>query len=189
MEGQGEKPSIQNIREQLGTGSPSTIYRHLKAWRASQSLEERRAARLPTELAAALVVEMERQVAIARADTRSEFYPSLDNLREQVTKLEAQYADAQRKLLDANSRTNALEKQCYEEHQARKDAERALAIIEARNEVAMQALESRDQRITELIEDNALLKRRLAGALEAMSRHKRQLKEKRKETTELQLCQ
>ncbi|WP_340367478.1 DNA-binding protein, partial [Marinobacter azerbaijanicus] len=27
--GQGEKPSIQRIREQLGTGSPNTIHRHL----------------------------------------------------------------------------------------------------------------------------------------------------------------
>ncbi|KJZ03183.1 mucin, partial [Halomonas sp. S2151] len=49
--GQGEKPSIQRIREQLGTGSPNTIHRHLKAWRATQAPAERRAARLPDELA------------------------------------------------------------------------------------------------------------------------------------------
>ena len=66
--GQGEKPSIQRIREQLGTGSPNTIHRHLKAWRATQAPAERRAARLPDELTAALAEELERQAAAARAE-------------------------------------------------------------------------------------------------------------------------
>ena len=43
--GQGEKPSIQRIRERLGTGSPNTIHRHLKTWRAAQAPTERRAIR------------------------------------------------------------------------------------------------------------------------------------------------
>ncbi|WP_432415217.1 DNA-binding protein [Chromohalobacter israelensis] len=35
--GQAREPSIQRIREQLGTGSPNTIHRHLTVWRAAQA--------------------------------------------------------------------------------------------------------------------------------------------------------
>src|SRR5690554_6107206 len=70
--GQGEKPSIQRIREQLGTGSPNTIHRHLKQWRATQVPAERQAARLPDELAAALSQELERQAAAARAEAEAD---------------------------------------------------------------------------------------------------------------------
>ena len=69
--GQGEKPSIQRIREQLGTGSPNTIHRHLKAWRATQAPAERQAVKLPDELASALAQEIERQASAARAEAEA----------------------------------------------------------------------------------------------------------------------
>ena len=55
----GEEPTIQRIREHLGTGSPNTIHRHLIAWRQSRPVEQRRAPELPAELQAALVKEIE----------------------------------------------------------------------------------------------------------------------------------
>lgn len=64
----GEEPTIQRIREHLGTGSPNTIHRHLTAWRQSRPVEQRKAPELPAELQAALVKEIERQSAEARAD-------------------------------------------------------------------------------------------------------------------------
>lgn len=64
----GEEPTIQRIREHLGTGSPNTIHRHLVTWRASRPVEQRKAPELPAELQAALVKEIERQAADARAD-------------------------------------------------------------------------------------------------------------------------
>jgi chromosome segregation ATPase len=63
-----EEPTIQRIREHLGTGSPNTIHRHLTAWRQSRPVEQRRAPELPAELQAALVKEIERQAAEARAE-------------------------------------------------------------------------------------------------------------------------
>ena len=56
--GRGEKPTIQAIRDALGTGSPNTIHRHLTAWRSAQSPAERPPARLRDELAGALSNEI-----------------------------------------------------------------------------------------------------------------------------------
>ena len=66
--GRGERPTIGAIRAELGTGSPNTIHKHLTAWKATQAPVERRAARLPDELASALAQEIERQAAAARAE-------------------------------------------------------------------------------------------------------------------------
>ena len=54
----GDKPTIQAVRAALGTGSPNTIHKHLQQWRAAQAPAERKAVRLPDELAAALSEEI-----------------------------------------------------------------------------------------------------------------------------------
>lgn len=64
----GEDPTINRIREELGTGSPNTIHRHLVAWRSSQPVAQRKAPELPPELQAAIVREFERQSADARSE-------------------------------------------------------------------------------------------------------------------------
>jgi len=56
--------------------------------------------------------------------------------------------------------------------------QREAAAEQARRDAAAQ-LPPAYQRITELTEDNALLKRRLAGALESLERRKRQVRELR----------
>jgi colicin import membrane protein len=63
----GEEPTIQRIRECLGTGSPNTIHKYLVAWRGSRPVEARQAPGLPAELQAALVKEIDRQSAEARS--------------------------------------------------------------------------------------------------------------------------
>lgn len=49
LHGNGKVPTVDGIRELLGTGSKSTIARHLRAWRAKQTETE---GQLPQELAA-----------------------------------------------------------------------------------------------------------------------------------------
>lgn len=65
--GRAESPTIQRVREHLGTGSPNTIHRHLTTWRAALAPAKREAAKLPEELASALADEIERQASAARA--------------------------------------------------------------------------------------------------------------------------
>lgn len=69
--GRGEKPTIQAIRAEIGTGSPNTIHKHLTAWKAAQAPAERQAARLPDDLARVLADEIERQASAARADAEA----------------------------------------------------------------------------------------------------------------------
>ena len=64
----GDEPTIQKIRDVLGTGSPNTIHRHLTEWRSARPVEQRKAVELPADLAAALLKEIERQAAEARAE-------------------------------------------------------------------------------------------------------------------------
>lgn len=64
----GENPTIQRVRAALGTGSPNTIHKHLTAWRDAAPIQERKAPELPADLQAAIVRELERQSAEARAE-------------------------------------------------------------------------------------------------------------------------
>ena len=65
---EGNQPTIQRVREELGTGSPNTIHRHLSSWKETQPQTQRAAVTLPSGLADALVKEIERQASTARAD-------------------------------------------------------------------------------------------------------------------------
>lgn len=69
---EGANPTIMGIRELLGTGSPNTIHRHLNVWRAAAPVIERKPVDLPGELKGALVAEIEKQAAAARAEVEKE---------------------------------------------------------------------------------------------------------------------
>ena len=80
--GSGDEPTIQKIRGILGTGSPNTIHRHLSQWRNSRPAEQRRAVELPHELADALLKEIERQSADARAEVEERLIEAQDEANE-----------------------------------------------------------------------------------------------------------
>ena len=70
---EGENPTIKRIRAKLGdTGSPNTIHRHLTVWREAAPVQERKAPELPTDLQIAIIREIERQAAEARAELLQE---------------------------------------------------------------------------------------------------------------------
>ena len=71
LTGEGTRPTIQNIREHLGTGSPNTIHRHLSNWRAAQVPAERPTARLSDELTNAIGKEIEQHAAAARTEAET----------------------------------------------------------------------------------------------------------------------
>ena len=82
---EGVNPTIARVREELGTGSPNTVHRHLSNWKERQPQAQREAATLPSGLADALVKEIERQAAAARANAEEKALDarqSADNLAE-----------------------------------------------------------------------------------------------------------
>ena len=67
LEGEGIKPSIRNVREKLGTGSPNTIQKHLAKFRQLRPPTAAAAPELPQALIVAISAEIERAASAARA--------------------------------------------------------------------------------------------------------------------------
>ena len=68
MIAEGQQPTIQAVRERLGTGSPNTIHRHLTTWRAARPQVAAAVPELPASLSVAIAAEIERAAAQARAE-------------------------------------------------------------------------------------------------------------------------
>ncbi|WP_006786756.1 DNA-binding protein [Thiorhodospira sibirica] len=56
----GERPTIKNVRARLHTGSPNTIHRHLKRWKATNPNAKLHPTKLSLEFTAALFAELQR---------------------------------------------------------------------------------------------------------------------------------
>jgi chromosome segregation ATPase len=63
----GADPTIQRIRDNLGSGSPNTIHKHLSSWRDARPPSQRTAPELPADLQSAILREIARQAAGDRA--------------------------------------------------------------------------------------------------------------------------
>ena len=148
---ESKKPTIQNVRDRLGTGSPNTIHRHLTSYRAAQAPTERPAPVLPQSIARAITDELERYAAASRAESeesaeeaRTEAYAlaetgevlesERDEALEQLEALEAERnrLSGERDTLQAevNRLTDDLEREREGAENARKDAAQAHARIE-----------------------------------------------------------
>lgn len=69
--GEGQQPTIQAVRERLGTGSPNTIHRHLTDWRQARPTAAAAVATLSPAMTAALASEIERAAAQARGEVEA----------------------------------------------------------------------------------------------------------------------
>ncbi|WP_299316265.1 DNA-binding protein [uncultured Halomonas sp.] len=127
MIGNGEKPTIQTVRDALGTGSPNTIHRHPTAWRSAQPPVERQATRLPDHLAAAIAQEIERQASAARAEAEA----SADELRNQVAALIAERDEARNEASMATQEVERLRADLERERTAAEIARATAAEIKA----------------------------------------------------------
>jgi colicin import membrane protein len=91
--GEGMRPTIESIRQRLGTGSPNTIHRHLAAWRAAKPVQAEQKIELPASILAAIAAEIERAQAAARAEIESrlvELQSEAESLAETGERLEAE---------------------------------------------------------------------------------------------------
>lgn len=104
----GDEPTIQKIRDVLGTGSPNTIHRHLTDWRSARPVEQRKAVELPADLAAALLKEIERQAADARAEVEKQLVAAQAEAAELASTGEVTEADLEsaREALEAKDAEN-----------------------------------------------------------------------------------
>ena len=105
LHARAERPTINSVRNLLGTGSSTTIHKHLGQWQASRREVAQTAIALPVELQRLLLQEIETQVEGTRRRLEGE--------------LEAAKADR-----DVLAEENALLQQQSEELQKRSEMER-----------------------------------------------------------------
>ena len=104
--GAGQHPSIQAVRERIGTGSPNTVHRHLAAWREARPAAVVAAPTLPASLTAAIGAEISQAAARARAEVEGELVRSLAEAAELAKAgevLEDQVSDLSEQLVDVGA--------------------------------------------------------------------------------------
>src|SRR3990172_7054386 len=100
LQGQGKLPTVDRVRDLLGTGSKTTITEHLKRWKAEQSDGQ---GKLPHELSALVTGLWERLQA--QAEQR---IIELQSFFEDQTKI------SQQSLLKAQQETNIFKQQLHQ---------------------------------------------------------------------------
>ncbi len=153
---QGNSPSVQKIRDVLGTGSHTTIAEHLKVWR--QEYANQQIQYLPANMPQELIAAMETlwQTAMAQATQQlTEVKADLDQQQAQLCVDKT----AIEKLI-AELRTQLAETQIKTEQQANtiQQLQTALAVSQEQTQHHLQAHEAtqqqHDKRITRLREEN-----------------------------------
>ncbi|MDQ2696832.1 MAG: DNA-binding protein, partial [Pseudomonadota bacterium] len=137
--GQGCAPSIQRIREQLGTGSNSTISGHLKRWRQEISATPRTV--LPATVPEAVLEALERFWGIALEQAETLYQEARARDQEQVRAAQqarddalgdqqqarAEAAQLHRQAAGLSTQVRALEDQLLVEREQRAAAQAAIA--------------------------------------------------------------
>ncbi len=74
--GEGYQPTINAVRDRIGTGSPNTIHKHLTIWRAARPQAAAAVPELPASLTAAIAAEIEKAAYNARAEVETKLVQS-----------------------------------------------------------------------------------------------------------------
>ncbi|MDD1608943.1 MAG: DNA-binding protein, partial [Methylococcaceae bacterium] len=164
------QPTINAVRERIGTGSPNTIHRHLTAWRSARPQAVTVTTELPTSLTSAIATEIERAAASARAEIESKLVQvqteaaelatigedleaERDELIEQVAALTTERdtlsGKAEQQAADIKTQAERIEREQQAAEAARVELARAQLKIEASAEkLADQAAEVQRLRTT-----------------------------------------
>ena len=161
----GEVPTIDKVRASLGTGSKTTITRHLKAWRQTQpqqGIEPVLTGKEQAELPAATVASLEQ--VWAELQSRA---------NESIAALEAQHAAergrmAQRLRAERQRRRQATQAASVAQGQV-EALQQQLAKQGRRLEQVQQARTHAEQRLREVNADNQVLQTQLARSSESFT--------------------
>jgi len=153
--GEGQQPTINAVRDRIGTGSPNTVHRHLTAWRAARPQATVAAPELPASLTTAIATEIERAAASARAEVESKLVQSQaeaaelanagesleterDELLEQVAELttdrDTLAGKAEQQAADIKAQAERIEREQQAAEAARVDLAKAQLKIESSTE-------------------------------------------------------
>ncbi len=152
IRGEGLQPTINAVRDRIGTGSPNTIHRHLTAWRSARPQAVTVTTELPASLTSAIATEIERAAASARAEIESKLVQAQteaaelanvgealeterDELIEQVTALTTERdtlaGKAEQQAADIKAQAERIEREQQAAESARVELARAQLKIES----------------------------------------------------------
>ena len=170
--GAGKQPTIQSVRESLGTGSPNTVHKHLTAWRAARPQAVSAAVEMSSAMQAAYADDISRATAKARSEIEEQLVRALadaaelsstgealenerDALLEQVggltTERDQAAATAAERALEIERNVQTIQREQQAAESARVDLAKAQLKIEAGVERA-QELTSEVQRLRTALE-------------------------------------
>ena len=180
IEAEGENPSIQRIRLALGTGSPNTIHKHLRAWSSQNRPAKAVSLKLPEKIQDALIAEISRQAREARAESESEALEAMataDELAEQGVKMEAELAELQERVvtLEQLKIEDGVKIESKDEEIARLRQE--LREERAESESIRMTLKEDEHKYQMVCEQVANLKTQMADATSELSTVRSELKE------------
>jgi chromosome segregation ATPase len=146
---QGLNPSIQRIREHLGTGSNSTIAEHLKQWQQELTAAPQTAL-LPAVPAAVLTaLEAFWQIAVEHADNL--YQERREQATQTVATAEQARAEAILAMNQAHQEASALQQRLESLQATVRELENSLLIEKERRNVAETAIIAAEQRASEAV--------------------------------------
>lgn len=170
-------PSIDNIREYLGTGSKSTIAKLLREWKAQQGLRPEDDSHLPPDLTEIVKLLWDR--LRQKADTQ------ITNERQEfdakITETQQQYHQEHRLHKDLQQNHHALEERLHQQAEENKQL-RATLIIEQQEKVKLtERVASFESRRQENIAENERLHQLLKHAQDSLEHYQTATQQVRQE--------
>jgi colicin import membrane protein len=111
IKARGERPTVQRVRGELGSGSLGTLQRHFTAWREKNRTGAVESITLPVELQRAMLGHIERAAAEARADLQAELAETQSERDALTDELERQGATLAAVEEHAAEQAGAIERQ------------------------------------------------------------------------------
>ena len=106
----GVSPTIKSVRESLGTGSESTIHRHLKLWRESRSPTPILLPEVPLDIAKAINDHIARSSSKAMAEIEERLVASQSDANELAATVEVLNATLGQRVEEASSMAGEIDK-------------------------------------------------------------------------------
>ncbi|WP_369857991.1 DNA-binding protein [Candidatus Thalassolituus haligoni] len=153
---QGQEPTVDRVREHLGTGSKSTIAPLLKRWRSDNG-EAAAVSGLPNDLVEVVKSLHERvqQMADHRIEqARREFEALNEELRNELTQANNAIAQLTARQQDLENQAERLSKEKSEQSQSLEDVRVSLANAESQRDEALTRANDLKESVSELKQEN-----------------------------------
>ena len=176
---QGRNPTIESVRAIIGSGSTATVGPYLRAWRTKQDSSRQLALKenIPEELLSVIKGLWERVFVDAEAKfetERLEMQQSLNDLRQQISSLQAEHNRTQQQLaLNTEDKLNLSNEKLVLEQSIERQAQRIREIAAEKNSAVIQ-LEAQTTRISELHQLHGQVQKNLEHYREASLEQRRQ---------------